>query len=102
MPVLQREFPHATQIGVTVEAWVGDGGVVAKGDIVAFDAGGVGEVWMHVVADDHGFSCVSDFDRVSDTTFIVRNQPRMIPTTDIRQSLTYSRCGEHVNVVPPL
>ena len=76
--------------------------MVAKGDIVAFETGGVGEVWIHVVADDNVSSCLSDFDRVTDTVFLVRNQPRMISTTDIRQALTYSRCGQQLTVVPVL
>ena len=102
MAALREHFPHAIDLAVTAEACVGEGGKVSKGDVVALEAGGVAQVWMHVVVDRQVVSCIARWRRVNDTTYIVRSEPEFIATSSIREALVYSRTGDRAVIIPPL
>ena len=107
MSALRNAFPHAVNIGVSTEAWVGGGGAVAKGDVACLKSshapfGDVVHVFLHAVIDDEVFSLVSRWARVDNEHYTVIDAHEFVRVDEILESLCYMREGNVVQIIPPL
>jgi hypothetical protein len=101
--VVCQIIQQPSEVLTSIEAKVGLSQSCFKGDVVTFLLGTVacvGEVWFHVHAIEHCFTCVSLWRRVKENEYQVQERLILLPSVDIQHVCTYKRIADIVYIVP--